>query len=66
MRRQRAVFAADRRQPGVEQREMLGLLGGDPCPVVEELARQALRGETGDDVPAEIDRVQFDMRQGMD
>ena len=42
MRRQVAVCAAERVQPRVEQREMLGLVGGDADPVVEERARQCL------------------------
>ena len=66
MRRQFAVIAAERPEPAAQQREMLGLLGGDPDPIVVELSRQSLTGISRDDVPAEVDRIQFDMSQRVD
>src|SRR5882724_4911114 len=69
MRRQITVGRAKRAKSISQQYEMLGLFGGDARPVRGELARQLprllLSDETGDNVPAEIDRVQFDMRQCM-
>src|SRR5579864_1408765 len=40
---------------------MLGLLGGDTKPIVEERTRQAAIAEPSDEVPGEIDRVELDM-----
>src|SRR5262245_35814890 len=44
---------------------MACLLCGDAHPVVEELGPQVLAAEPHDEVPCEVDRVEFDMRQGV-
>ncbi len=61
MRRQIAVMRAEIGEARRQQREMAGLLGGDADPVVEKAARQAFADKAGDDVPAEVDRVELDM-----
>ena len=44
---------------------MTGLVIGHTDPVVEEGARQVRTGEPHDDIPGEIDRIEFDMGQRM-
>ena len=48
-------------EPRGQQLEMQRLLGGDFYPIVEKGARQVLVPRPRDDVPGEIDRVEFDM-----
>src|SRR6266481_3490686 len=65
MRWQIAVDDPEIGQPAGQQFEMMGLFRGDADPVVEERTRQFRGGEPGDDIPAEIDRVELDMGEGV-
>src|SRR6056297_3533200 len=47
------------------QVEVLGLLVGRPHPVIVEPYRHRHMGKARDDVPMQVDGVQFDMRHGM-
>ena len=44
---------------------MIRFLIGDRDPVVEERVRQICRRKTRDQIPGEIDRIEFDMRDGV-
>jgi hypothetical protein len=63
--RQIAIGGSELGQPAGQQSKMASLLGGDADPVVEEVARQSLAGEPGDQVPSEVDGVELDMSQRM-
>ena len=65
MSRQIAIARVEICEPAGQQFEMAGFLGGDFDPIVEKGARQSLAGEPGDEIPAEVDRVQLDVGQGM-
>src|SRR5467141_792120 len=65
MRRQIAVGDPKIGQPAGQQREMASLLGGDADPVVEERARQILGGGSRHEIPAQVDRVELDMSEGV-
>jgi hypothetical protein len=66
MRRQIAIPGPELRQPASEQLEVVGLLGGDTDPFIEKLARQSRAGESGDEIPSEVDRVELDMGKGVE
>ena len=52
-----------RRQTLRQEREVAGLLHGDGDPIVVEGARQIGLGGTGDQVPGQVDGVEFDVGQ---
>ena len=62
---QGAVVAAKRFKAVAHQVEMLGLFIGGLHPVVIETGRHRLVGEAGDQIPVQIDGVEFDMRDGV-
>src|SRR5215472_5589084 len=45
---------------------MVGLLGSDADPVVEERMRQVLTGKPRDEIPGEVDRIELDMGEGVE
>ncbi len=65
MGRQVAITGSEIGEPPHQQLEMDGLLRSHADPVVEEGAGQRFTPEPRDDIPGEIDRVEFDVREGM-
>jgi hypothetical protein len=66
MGRQVAVSGVQFRQALRQQGEVARLFAGDENPVGEEAFGQFRTGETGDDVPGQIDGVELDMGQGVE
>ncbi len=66
MRRQIAIGGAEGGEALGKQCIVLGLLGGDANPVIVELAWQIRAGEARDDIPGKVDRVELDMRNGVE
>ena len=66
MGRQLAIIRSHSLQPVAEQVEMLALFVRRAHPVVEIALGHRNMGKAGDDVPVQINGVQFDMRDGMD
>src|SRR5215472_16155731 len=64
--RQIAIFRSESAQAPVQQFEMLGFFRSYLNPIGEKCARSRFAAEPRYEVPGEIDRVELDMREGME